>query len=129
MRKAGWLGPQAQKVVVIVGEDDPSAWTHGPNHGPDDLQRVAHVLEKETRMGDVELLALAKGWRLDVTLSHVKEIAFVIDLGLAQCSADLLFAALYSDSWDACRSRHGAGELAKAGPKVDHTFALQELSL
>jgi len=87
------------------------------------------VFEKETGMGDVKLLALQEGWHLDITLSHVEEMAFVIDLSLAQSSADLLFAAFDPDSWDASRSRHSAGELAEASAEVDHTLALQELSL
>jgi hypothetical protein len=37
MRKAGRLGPQPKKVIVIVGKDDPPTRPHRSNHGLDDF--------------------------------------------------------------------------------------------
>jgi hypothetical protein len=87
------------------------------------------VLEEETRMGNVKLLALPDRWRLDITLSHLQEIAFVIDFSLVQGPTDLLIAALDPNRREACHSRHSAGELPEAGAEVDHTLTLQERSL
>src|SRR5262245_25701945 len=127
------LRPEPEQVVVVVGEDDPSARPQRPHHGADHDERIRNVLEEETGMRDVEGPPLrggqGEGCRVPVPPLDQRALAGLLRLApglgeLGRIPLDPEDPSLWADI--AC---HGAGELAEAAPYVQDALSASERDL
>ncbi len=124
-REAFRLRREPKELVVVVFEHDPAPALDRPGHFPDDRERIAHVLEHEPGVNEIEASPLVprERERLRFPRPKVHEIAFSRRPGEPIGGRALLVAPFDSDDPPAGRLSHRAGELPESAPHVEDPFS------
>ena len=118
------FGPGAEHVMIVVLQHHAPAAPDRPHHVPHDPQRIADVLEHESRVRKVEGAPFVVAQR---RIEHVA--AAQIEKPVARSAFELLVAPLDPDEPHAGGLRHRERELPEAGAEVDDPLSAPQREL
>ena len=100
----------------------------GAHHGLHDRQWIGHVLQDESRVGEIVGRVLVRGSQ-DVALPQIEEVLLFFCACLTHRLGDLLGAALETHGAHARAARHRPGELRQPATEIDDALAASDTDL
>jgi hypothetical protein len=133
MLKAGRLGPEAERVVRIVFEDNATAGAHRADHLANDGDRIGHMFEQKARMSYVKRAPFCVRERQLLGRAGAKIDKDVFAGFCGQVASDRKLFTTSLDRHDGSRrtdlTGHIATELSEAAADVEHALAGHQMHL